>query len=116
MVDLELEKNGVHSNYVSLLLGLRSKKTCETGGNMEKVSESAFSILWVLTAVNLGLGAALWLSNTLYLPNVSNGSDLQQSVIFWQSIGSSLLGFGGLSLLIALATSSILFAMQKRQA
>ena len=75
--------------------------------------ESAFDWLWGTTLINLGLGALLWVINSVALGNddFDSNSD-QMNSLLWQSIGSGLWGFGVLVFVITLATSAVVGAIE----
>lgn len=74
--------------------------------------ESAFGWLWGTTLINLGLGALLWIWNTVALSNDDfDWSSDQANAIVWQAIGSGLWGFGVLVFVITLATSAVVGAI-----
>ena len=73
---------------------------------------TAFDWLWGTTIINLVAGALLWVVNS----NAIAADDLlpwdEANAIAWQSIGASLWGFGVLVLIITLATSAIVGAIE----
>lgn len=74
--------------------------------------ESAFDWLWGTTLINLGLGALLWVINTVALDNNDfDSSSDQVNSLLWQGIGSGLWGFGVLVFVITLATSAVVGAI-----
>jgi hypothetical protein len=75
--------------------------------------ESAFDWLWGTTLINLGLGALLWVWNTVALANDDfDWSSDQANALLWQGIGSGLWGFGVLVFVITLATSAVVGAIE----
>jgi hypothetical protein len=74
--------------------------------------ETALNWLWGTTYVNLGLGAVLWIFNTLALDedDFDSGWDLANAIA-WQTIGTSLWSFGVLVFVLTLATSAIVDAL-----
>jgi len=74
--------------------------------------ETAFNWLWGTTFINLGVGALIWIYNSLAL-----ASDERQSMSYlanavaWQTIGSGLWAFGVLVFVITLATSAVVGAI-----
>jgi hypothetical protein len=74
--------------------------------------ETAFNWLWGTTFINLGLGAVLWVFNSVALQNyVTIYSPDAVNAVAWQTIGSGLWGFGVLVFMITLATSAIVDAL-----
>jgi len=73
--------------------------------------ETAFNWLWGTTFINLGLGAVLWVYNSVALQDMSIYNPDQVTAVAWQTIGSGLWGFGVLVFMITLATSAIVDAL-----
>jgi hypothetical protein len=74
--------------------------------------ETALNWLWGTTYVNLGLGAVLWIFNTVALDedDFDSSWDLANSLA-WQTIGSGWWGFGVLVFVLTLTTSAIVDAL-----
>lgn len=84
------------------------------GGKMITIgTKTAVDWLWGITLANLSLGTLLWLWNSLALAidDFDWSGDAANAVV-WQSIGSSLWGFGVLVFVITLATSAIVGSLQ----
>lgn len=86
----------------------------ENGGKMISMSkETAFNWLWGTTFINLGLGALLWILNSVALENgdFDYSSDAANAIV-WQGLGAGLWGFGVLVFMITLATSAVVGAIE----
>jgi hypothetical protein len=69
--------------------------------------------LWVITGLNLGSGAVIWIYNFVVAENNNARIDpgVEANAILWQTIGASFFGFGVLALLITLSTAAITSAI-----
>jgi hypothetical protein len=79
-----------------------------------QVRDEAFSGLWLLSLGNLGIGALIWIWNTVALELVGLDSSSQElEAIFWRQIGSEMFSFGLLVLVVVLATTAIASAIDE---
>jgi hypothetical protein len=79
-----------------------------------QVRDETFSALWLLSLGNLGIGALIWIWNTVALEIVGLDSSSQElEAILWREIGSGMFSFGLIVLVVVLATLAIVNAIDE---
>lgn len=80
--------------------------------------DAAIDWLWAIAALDVALGALIWLINTAAIQNYDyydDSASVLTNATVWQSFGAGVLEFGVLVAVIALATSAVVGAIEGQE-